>query len=138
MHKALIGFAKHISSAAKQANATWPMVRIPDYEAHAGQLLSLTGAETNGFQPFVEEKDEDAYLEFIAANYADVVREGHLIRYGNLNRLSPIGYTPNFTLIGPNGFFPDTTNRRVRMPFWHLSPRKSFLFYGMFISLNFC
>lgn len=126
MHKALIGFANHISSAAKTTNATWPMVIVPDYEVHAGQLRSLTGAETSGFQPYVEAKDEEAYLEFIAANYEDVIREGHLVRHGNLDRLAPIGYTPNFTFVGPNGFSPDTIDRPIRMPFWYLSPRKSF------------
>jgi hypothetical protein len=126
MHEALVGFANLISSSAKDTNATWPMVRVPDYEVHAGQLRLLTGAETNGFQPFVEEKDEEAYLEFVTSNYEDVIREGHLIRHGNLNRLNPIGYTPNFTIIGPNGFSPDTTSRRIRMPFWYLSPRMLF------------
>jgi hypothetical protein len=126
MRESLIGFANLISSSAKATNSTWPMIRVPDYEVHAGQLRKLTGAETNGFQPFVEPQDEEAYLEFITANYEEVIQEGHMVRFGNLNRLTPIGYTANFTLIGPEGFFPDpVTDRTIRMPFWYLSPRKS-------------
>jgi hypothetical protein len=124
MIEAFAGFANHISSTARDLNATWPMVRIPNFELHAGQVRLQSGAEAISFSALVEHKDEEAYLEFVTANYEDNVKEGHLIRYGNLDRLMPIGYTPNFTVIGPNGFTPDTVVRKVRKPLWHLSPRK--------------
>jgi hypothetical protein len=123
----LIGFANLISSLARATNATWPMVRVPDYDVHARQLQLLTGGELTGFQPFIEPKDEEAYLEFVTANYEDVIKEEHLNHFGNLDRLDPIGYTPNFTLNGTNEFVPDTTNRAIRMPFWYISPRASFM-----------
>lgn len=101
------------------------MFRVPDYELHAEQIRVQTGVEIASVFCYVEEKDADAYLEFVNSNYEDSVKEGHMIRYGNLDRLVPIGYTPNFTLIGPNGFSPDMMDRSFRMPFWQLSPRKS-------------
>lgn len=128
MRDAFVGFAYLISSAAHQANATWPMFRVPDYELHAGQVRLQSGAEIVSFFSFVEEEDADAYLEFVDQNYEDNVKEGHMILYGNLDRLAPIGYTPNFTLVGPKGFSPDEIDRPFRMPFWHLSPRMSLRF----------
>ena len=125
MRDAFVGFAYLISSAAYQANATWPMFRVPDYELHAGQVRLQSGAEIVSFFSFVEEEDADAYLEFVDQNYEDNVKEGHLTRYGNLDRLAPIGYSPNFNVIGPNGFVPDTKDRPFRMPYWHISPRRS-------------
>jgi hypothetical protein len=134
MHETIIAFAHIISSSGKATNTTWPLIRVPDFEVHAAQMRKLTGAETIGFLPFVEPKDEEAYLEFISANYEEVVKEAHMVRFGNLNRLTPIGYSPNFTLFGPDGIFPDpVTNRTIRMPFWYQSPRKSiFVFVLMY------
>ena len=102
------------------------MIRVPDFELHAGQVRLQSGAEIVSVFSFVEEKDSDAYLKFVNENYEDNVKEGHMIRYGNLDRFVPIGYSPNYTLIGPNGFSSDTMDRPFRMPFWHLSPRMSF------------
>lgn len=124
MRDSLAGFAGHVSSYAHSANATWPMVRLPDFELHAGSRRLAAGAEIFTFNSFIEEKDQEEYLKFIDANYLDAVNEGHLIRYGNTSRLAPIGYTPNFTLIGPTGFLPDLEQRQLRGPSWQLSPRK--------------
>jgi hypothetical protein len=139
MRDAFVGFANLISSAAYHANATWPMFRVPDFELHAGQVRLESGAEIVAFTCFVEEKDTDEYLKFVDANYEDNVKEGHMILYGNLDRLTPIGYTPNFTLVGPNGFSLDTIDRPFRMPFWHLSPRKSVVVFMILLysSLHF-
>jgi hypothetical protein len=101
MRESFIGFANLISSFARHSNATWPFVRVPDFELHAAQVRLQSGAEIVSFTAFVEEKDEDEYLNFVAANYEDNVKEGHLIRYGNLDRLTPIGFTPNYTLLAP-------------------------------------
>ena len=40
-----------------------------------------------------------------------------MIRYGNLDRLTPIGFSPNYTLVGPSGFSPDTVDRNFECPF---------------------
>ena len=137
MRDAFVGFAHHISSTAQDLNATWPMVRVPNYELHAGQVRLQSGAEIIAFSAFVEPKEEDEYLEFVTVNYEDNVKEGHVIRYGNLDRLMPIGYTPNFTIVSPNGFTPDTIDRKIRKPLWHLSPRKScFGSFAAYVLMN--
>jgi hypothetical protein len=123
MREAFVGFANHISSTAKDINATWPMVRIPFFEMHAGQVRLQSGAEIVGFQSLIEPKDADEYLKFVTSKYEDLAVEGHMICYGNLNHFAPIGYTPNFTTLGPTGYVPDTIDRELRMPFWHFSPR---------------
>ena len=132
MRDAFVGLANLISSAAYHENATWPIFRVPDFELHAGQVRLQSGAEIVAFTSFVEEKDADAYLEFVGQNYQPYAKEGHMIRYGNLDRLTPIGYTPNFTLVGPSGFSPDAIKRPFRMPFWHLSPRKWYFVRAIF------
>jgi hypothetical protein len=124
MRDAYIGWANHISSTAQSLNATWPMVRIPDYELHAGQVRLQSGSEILGCSFVVESKDVDEYLKFVTANYEASVIEGHLTRYGNLDRLAPIGYTPNFTALTPDGLLlPDVVDRPQRLAFWHMSPR---------------
>ena len=100
------------------------MYRLPNFELHAAQIRLQSGAEVSGFFSFVEKKDADAYLKYVTENYEESAKEGHMIRYGNLDRLTPIGYSPNFTLTGPTGFIPDTVDRDFRMPLWELSPRK--------------
>lgn len=127
IRNALHGFAEQISSSARRENATWPMYRLPDYEVHAGIRRLESGSELMRLSPFVEKKDEEEYLEFVTANYEDSVIEGHMILYGNTNRLNPVGYQPHFQSTGPNGFFPDPQDHDFpRGPFWQMSPRKSY------------
>ena len=123
MREAFVGFSNHISSTAKDINATWPMVRIPYFELHAGQIRLQSGAEIVGFQALIEPQDEEEYLKFVTANHEALAIEGHMISYGNLDQFAPIGYTPNFTTLGPNGYVVDIERRPLRMPFWHFSPR---------------
>ena len=123
MRDAFIGFANHISSTAADTNATWPLFRIPLFELHAGQVRLQSGVEYIGIQYLVEPKDEDEYLEFVTSNYEDSIAEGHLIRYGNMDRLKPVGYNPHFTVSGPNGLMNDTMDRPIRSVTWQVSPR---------------
>ena len=131
MREAFVGFANHISTTAKDINAPWPMVRIPYFELHAGQIRLQSGAEIVGFQSLIEPQEEEVYLKFVTENYETLAVEGHMICYGNLDHYAPIGYSPNFTTLGPNGYVVDTVPREVRMPFWHFSPRtlSSFVAY---------
>jgi hypothetical protein len=124
MRESYVSFANHISSAAQRENATWPMFRIPDYELHAGQVRLQSGSEVIGCTYFVDADDGDEYLKFVTNNYVNSINEGHMTRYGNLDRLVPKGYTENFTVRGPNGFLPDTMYAPLRLPKWQSSPRK--------------
>lgn len=127
MQEAFIGFANHISSSARDANAKWPIFRIPLFELHAGQVRLQSGVEFIGIQYMIEPKDEDEYLEFVSANYKDSIAEGHMIRYGNMDRLKPIGFTPHFTVSGSTGLINDTIDRPIRSATWQVSPRKFFV-----------
>ena len=87
----------------------------------------------------VEPNEEEEYLDFVTANYEDSVIMGHMTRYGNLDRLTPIGYTPNFTTIGPTGCVPDPIDQAFRCAFWQLSPRMYFVvFVRLMPQRNFC
>lgn len=121
---AFVGFANHISSTAQDVNATWPIFRIPHYELHANQVVLQSGVEYIYCQYMVDSEDEDEYLDFVTANYEDSMVEAHMTHYGNLNRLTPVGYTPNFTTVGETGYVPDTVDRPIRSAMWQMSPRK--------------
>ena len=125
MVQAFVGFANHISSTAQDLNATWPLYRIPNFELHAAQVRLQSGVEYIGCQYMVEPDDATEYLEFVTENYEDSMFESHMTRYGNLDRLYPIGYTPNFTIYGSSGTLePDPIiERPLRSATWQISPR---------------
>jgi hypothetical protein len=127
MRRSYVSFANFVSAAAQRENATWPLFRVPDFELLAGQVRLQSGSEAVSCTTLVDMQDEDEYLKFISNNYKDGVDEAHLIRYGNLDRLVPEGYTPNFTLLGMDGFLPDLMKRAYRAPMWQLSPRTYYL-----------
>ena len=137
MQETLVGFANHISSTAIDLNATWPLFRIPSFELHAGQARLQSGVEYLGCSYLVESKDATEYLAFVTTHYKDTVAEGHLMRYGNLDRLAPTGYTPNFTITGPTGPVPDIVDRPIRLPVWQVSPR-TFIQFNSSINRGFC
>ena len=124
MSESYVGFANHISSSAQEANATWPMFRIPNFELHAGQVRLQSGTEVIGCTYLVESSDVHEYLKFVTANYEASLLKGHMTCYENLDRLEPIGYTPNFTMITPDGIIPDIVDRPLRSASWQISPRK--------------
>jgi hypothetical protein len=123
MRRSYDGFAEFISVAARRENATWPLFRVPDFELLAGKIRLQSGSELVGCTNLVDAEDEEEYLKFVSDNYQDSLQEGHMSLYGNLDRLVPMGYTPNFTIVGPVGPMPDTTDRLYRAPTWQLSPR---------------
>ena len=123
MLESYVGFANLVSSSAYEANATWPMFRIPNFELHARQVRLLSGSEVIGCSSLVDSSDGDEYLKFVNTNYEASLNEAHITLYGNLDRLAPIGYTPNFTVFTPDGIVPDTVTRQLRAPTWQISPR---------------
>lgn len=132
MRKLHSTLATQISSSARQANATWPIFRIPDFELLAGQIRLQSGAEFIGIAYRIEPSNEKEYLNFVDANYEDSVIERYMTLYGNLDRLKPIGYSPNFTVLGPNGLTPDIIDRPIRWVDWQSSPRTCFVFHFTF------
>lgn len=131
MRQSYEGFATHISTAARQVNATWPMFRIPYYELHAAKVRMQSGSEIIGCAYLIQPNVEDEYLKFVDANYEDSLTERHMTRYGNLDHLQPTGYTPTFHVIGPNGSLPDTLDRPLRAAAWQISPREFHWYHNL-------
>ena len=73
----------------------------------------------------VESDIAEQYLQFVTANYESSMMEGHITRYGNLDRLVPVGYTSNFSIVTPTGIIADPIqDRPLRLATWQISPRK--------------
>jgi hypothetical protein len=123
MQESYSGFANLISDSAKAVNATWPNFTIPNFELHAENVRLQAGTEVLSFTMYVKPEEEDSYLEYVGENYEAAIKEGHLIRYGNLDRLDPVYYHPYFTVVGPEGLVPDTMERVFRGVLWQFSPR---------------
>jgi hypothetical protein len=100
------------------------MFRIPNFELHAGQVRLQSGTEVIGCNSLVGSSDVDEYLKFVTANYEASLYEAHMYCFGNVDRLAPIGYTPNFTMITADGIIPDVVDRPIRSATWQISPRK--------------
>lgn len=132
MRESFVGFANHISSSAQEANATWPFFLVPNFELHAGQVRLQSGTEIIACSMFVEASDAEGYLDFVSANYETTVKEAHIIRYGNLDRLFPIGYSPNYTIETADGLILDTVDRPFRLPIYQISPRMLIKYFFYF------
>ena len=109
MRDGLQAFANLLSSSAKALNQTWPEAYLPDFEVHAGDFRTRTGAEMLGLAYYVEEADRESYLSWVDANYEERTKEGHLMRYGDTNFLTPTDYYPFIHKDPTNG--QDFTNR---------------------------
>ena len=73
----------------------------------------------------VESDIAEQYLQFVTANYESSMMEGHITRYGNLDRLVPVGYTSNFSFVTSTGIIADPfQDRPLRSATWKISPRK--------------
>lgn len=94
---------EHVSTHAFTSNMTWPFVRIPHLEQYVGDALTLTGAEFAAFGHISRPEEVPAYLDFVGNNYLDMIKESHLIRYGNLSLLQPEMYLPFIYDFSPEG-----------------------------------
>jgi hypothetical protein len=123
MHDSHKEFCDLISSAAQGAKATWPLFHLPEYELHAGNLRKQCGAEAISIVTRVKDEDAAAALQYVSSHYESWVKESHMTRYGNLDRLNSVGFHPTFTVLGATGFEPDTANRSLHHGIWQSSPR---------------
>jgi hypothetical protein len=72
---------------------------------------------------YIKDADAPAALEYVNNHYENWTMEGHLTRYGNLDRLKRENYHPYFTLRSPEGRILDTENRSDHYAIWQFSPR---------------
>ncbi|CAB9515791.1 Receptor-type guanylate cyclase gcy [Seminavis robusta] len=110
---ALRTIATTISSQAMAANISdnWPNVRIPMFGLHAQNAMAQAKVEFLSWTPRVSAEQYDSYIEFVNANYKEIVDEGHMFYYGDLSRISTdprFSRPPPFiAAVGPEGFGPD-------------------------------
>ena len=124
MRDALFSFANFFSQYAYGNGEKWPLASLPNYELHASTVLKQSGMELLSITQSVKDNDKSDALQYVDENYERWVFEGHMMRYGNLDRLTPIKYQPNFTVVTAEGFVPDPVQRDMHYALWQFSPRK--------------
>jgi hypothetical protein len=124
MREAYKAFCNFFSQSAYDVNATWPFYSLPNFELHARTILKQTGAEILNVVQYIKDKDAVAALSYVEQNYEKWTTEGHMTRYGNIDRLTPAKYHPYFTLATPEGRVQDTKQREQHYGMWQFSPRK--------------
>jgi hypothetical protein len=120
---AYVTFCNFYSQSAYDANATWPMYSLPNFELHASNIVKIQGTELLLIIQRIKDEDATDALEYVNNHYEKWTMEGHLTRYGNLDRLNPVDYHPYFTLLTPEGRIPDSVNRSDHFGLWQFSPR---------------
>jgi hypothetical protein len=121
---AYVTFCNFYSQSAFDVNATWPFYHLPNFELHARNIIKIQGTEIFFLDQYIKDEDADAALEYVNTHHEHWTMEGHLNRYGNLDRLNPVNYKPHFTIQTPEGRVADTVKRPYHYATWLTSPRK--------------
>jgi hypothetical protein len=124
MDGTLRSFANFYSQSAYDVNATWPLYMFPNYELHAKAVRKQSGLEVLNVIHNIKDKDVHAALQFVNQTYEKWIHESHLTLYGTTDRLSPIKYHTNLTILTKEGLVPDTVQRDQHYAVWLYSPRK--------------
>jgi hypothetical protein len=121
---AYVTFCNFFSQSAYDVNATWPLFSLPNFELHARSILKIQGTEILVVTQSIKDEDAPAALEYVNTHHEKWATEGHLTRYGNLDRLNKINYHPYFTVTTREGMrIPDTEKRERHYAVWQSSPR---------------
>eukprot|EP00977_Amphora_coffeiformis_P013348 scaffold3471_cov175-Amphora_coffeaeformis.AAC.22 len=111
----------HITIYAQNNNKTWPFVTVPDIEVTGSDTLLQAGTELFNVFVKVENKDRQAWIDYTTANHEEWVKEGHLLRNGNLDRLQQVAFKP-FISKSVNGSFVEDDVRDYYFCAWHMVP----------------
>jgi hypothetical protein len=125
MQDSLRSFADLYSQSAYVVNATWPLFVLPNFEIHANAVRKQAGLEILYIINRFKDKDVAAALDYVNKSYEGWVYESHMRRYGNLDRLLPVGYHPYLTILTQEGLVPDTVQRDEHYSSVAYSPRKT-------------
>eukprot|EP00934_Nitzschia_sp_Nitz4_P005403 Nitzschia sp. Nitz4//scaffold296_size27349//382//4345//NITZ4_008196-RA/size27349-snap-gene-0.39-mRNA-1//1//CDS//3329546261//5393//frame0 len=79
---------------AVNSGTPFPYYNNDYYEIHAGIALNHTGAEFVTVFPLVEEEERETWLNYSTEYHSEWARAGHMIKYGNLDRLDESNYVP--------------------------------------------
>ncbi|CAB9504693.1 Receptor-type guanylate cyclase gcy [Seminavis robusta] len=71
-----------------QGNLPWPFFLPPMFETTAEKYMAVSKAEHLGFNSIVSHENKDAFLDFAAVEVPNQIRESHLIKYGNTDKLN--------------------------------------------------
>jgi hypothetical protein len=117
-------FCNFYSQSAYDANATWPFYTLPNFELHVSNVIKIQGTEIFYLMQYIKDEDADAALNYASMHHEEWIKQGHLTRYGNLDRLNPVNYNNYFTVLTAEGtLVPDTKKRPDHYAIWQTSPR---------------
>eukprot|EP00525_Craspedostauros_australis_P009498 CAMPEP_0198134480 /NCGR_PEP_ID=MMETSP1442-20131203/60099_1 /TAXON_ID= /ORGANISM="Craspedostauros australis, Strain CCMP3328" /LENGTH=367 /DNA_ID=CAMNT_0043795625 /DNA_START=765 /DNA_END=1865 /DNA_ORIENTATION=+ len=112
--------ADSMSIYVESTNQTWPFVTMPSFQTHVDNFLQMSQMEFIGAFHRVEPGDEEEEWEkYASERYEKMVEDWHVGRYGNTNRLKPVGYNPDVYSIDPT-LSPDRPGSRF--PSWEFGP----------------
>lgn len=104
-----------------RANATWPFVTIPNFEADARHFRQQTGAELINLVLNVTGEQREAWEKYAIEHYEAMIQEAHLVQKGSLERLTPVGFKPFISKLTQEGFVPQDRNSEY-FASWHYTP----------------
>ncbi|CAB9509263.1 Guanylate cyclase [Seminavis robusta] len=105
-----------------QNNETLPFVTIPNSEAIMENIRKQGKFETMGYTPYLLREHREPWIEYANARYQKWVKEAHVHKYGNLDRLSQTGYHPFISQYGPNRTVVESPEANLVMASWMYSP----------------
>ena len=78
------------------------------FESYAANTIKQTGAENMVLFTIVPGDLREPYVSWMNNQYYDIVAEGNMLRYGNLDRMpSNSTYQADIIMASPKGFIPD-------------------------------
>lgn len=114
--------SRQLTDLAIQSDQTWPYVFIRRYDTYlANAMKGVQGVEMISIDPIVLKGEEDKWIEFANRTHEAMVAEGHMIRYGNLDKLSPKSYSPRIRAIKTQNSLVAPPHE-FSTPFWMNSP----------------
>jgi hypothetical protein len=91
---------------------------------HVRNIIKIQGTEVFYLIQCIKDEDADAAINYANIHHEEWTKQGHLTRYGNLDRLNPVNYNNHFTILSPDGsHVPDTEKRQDHYAVWQTSPR---------------
>lgn len=121
---ALRSLAHLVSASALATKQTWPLVTVPLYELHAEDAIVQGRTEFLAIWHRVTVASVDAFTNYTANNYQQMMHDAHMLRSGNLDRLNNDSsfYKPFISKAVPGkGYLPDD-EREEYWPGWQFTP----------------
>lgn len=127
LRSTLKAMSEIISGYAVTNNLTWPFVTVPLFEMYGHTALDQGDIELMLVWNRIFPEDREAYQNWTVQHYQEQVQEGHMMRYGNLDRLNndTMLFSPSIFQFGDRGPEPDVE----REEYWYVAIQR-FAFRG--------